>query len=1022
MKYFLRNVILKMISVCFIAIMAISDGLMAHPRIYSVGSSFVFGGVYGWEPKLIFYGSINVEGIDPPKENMYYIIEGVLEIKENNRSKYPMTYDWYNLKEKCFFKNGYGCLSKLDKNGSGITKIGYVRKLIDKENEYPDLGFKFELSCKKYRGKEARFHSILTTVKVGQYWTAETFEHDIKYIKVGKCPKLYIGICNMISPIKTKKKKVVIERTAGEKYVVESIEVDNNSKYRPLILRSADWGGACDLHKGMAIHRSDKIIVDKGTKIILKGKNETIKIGSEDSVTIFTIYYSIKLKKTKSDLFVGEVEVKVDPNLIDVDFSVSTPTSTSSVRGTIFSVKHSLDGNYTEVCVRRGKVKINYGEQRKENSFIVKGKCAIIGKDYFNKVSIDYIDRLEGNKMRSKNDSINNKKNISMAGCINRHVLIKKLHLNMKDNPSCNEILSLIKKVSPEILKQIDPLKSSKTILKWNTRRHTRTSLKKTYIGCFRDKGDPSGTRGRDLDGLAVSHSTMSVGQCIDLCSKKGFPYAGVQYGSWCFCGDSYGKFGKADNCNMACSGNASEICGGSWANSVYRVVLDKKKYALPPHKKKPSQPPMTRKNLSHVESHGKGRDYVGCFRDKGDSAGTRGRDLDRFALFGVMDIDKCIHLCGAKGFAYAGVQYGSQCFCDNDYGKYGKADNCNMPCNGNPKEICGGKWANSVYRVRPQKPGTPPKAKHATAHGSSHSSFEPGIDRMGGDYRDFDLSKPDPHLCEQACLDDKRCKAWTYVKPNTIQGPRPRCWLKDSVPKPLKRSCCVSGVKNEKRDTIMHSLHTQRLLRTFTHPKIDGLRLDWCLRWNEGCGKQAADAFCRRRGYERASSWAKDRHIGLREPTKVISTGQICRQSFCDGFKYIRCIKGDGSKHTGNDSGISDNSFGYATPMLCIEKVPGSKTTIRCHTLKSEELRHLSVDRYKKVDGVNKKIRQYGFGDLKMRGRSLVLEPGFYRLNYMDVHSHGPGITTGLYGESKIFEIKAGRKQTISILARPAL
>ena len=39
---------------------------------------------------------------------------------------------------------------------------------------------------------------------------------------------------------------------------------------------------------------------------------------------------------------------------------------------------------------------------------------------------------------------------------------------------------------------------------------------------------------------------------------------------SACFCDNSYGSYGTASNCNSACQGKSSEICGGGWANSVY--------------------------------------------------------------------------------------------------------------------------------------------------------------------------------------------------------------------------------------------------------------------------------------------------------------------------------------------------------------------------------------------------------------------------------------------------------------------
>jgi hypothetical protein len=39
-----------------------------------------------------------------------------------------------------------------------------------------------------------------------------------------------------------------------------------------------------------------------------------------------------------------------------------------------------------------------------------------------------------------------------------------------------------------------------------------------------------------------------------------------------CFCGDTYGTYGKSDNCTLRCTGNSKEICGTFWSNSVYDV------------------------------------------------------------------------------------------------------------------------------------------------------------------------------------------------------------------------------------------------------------------------------------------------------------------------------------------------------------------------------------------------------------------------------------------------------------------
>ncbi len=94
-------------------------------------------------------------------------------------------------------------------------------------------------------------------------------------------------------------------------------------------------------------------------------------------------------------------------------------------------------------------------------------------------------------------------------------------------------------------------------------------------LGCFRDQKEPQGrpnTTGRDLDGFLLSDPKMTTELCIQTCSSKGFAFAGTQWKTECFCGTSYGKSGRADNCNLPCAGNPHEMCGGDLANSVYRV------------------------------------------------------------------------------------------------------------------------------------------------------------------------------------------------------------------------------------------------------------------------------------------------------------------------------------------------------------------------------------------------------------------------------------------------------------------
>ena len=84
-----------------------------------------------------------------------------------------------------------------------------------------------------------------------------------------------------------------------------------------------------------------------------------------------------------------------------------------------------------------------------------------------------------------------------------------------------------------------------------------------TYVGCVFD----SVTAARPLPYKDTS-TNNTVENCINQCKKFGYPAAGVEYGEECYCGDysdvwATGPELRPDGeCNMPCSGNASELCG----------------------------------------------------------------------------------------------------------------------------------------------------------------------------------------------------------------------------------------------------------------------------------------------------------------------------------------------------------------------------------------------------------------------------------------------------------------------------
>ncbi|KAL7798440.1 COOH terminal WSC domain-containing protein [Trichoderma ceciliae] len=88
-----------------------------------------------------------------------------------------------------------------------------------------------------------------------------------------------------------------------------------------------------------------------------------------------------------------------------------------------------------------------------------------------------------------------------------------------------------------------------------------------TYAGCYQDN------IGRVLSGDVLPNlGPMTNDKCVANCVSKGFSVAATEYGGQCYCGNELvGSAKLADSqCSIACEGNSKEVCGGSWAISVY--------------------------------------------------------------------------------------------------------------------------------------------------------------------------------------------------------------------------------------------------------------------------------------------------------------------------------------------------------------------------------------------------------------------------------------------------------------------
>lgn len=110
----------------------------------------------------------------------------------------------------------------------------------------------------------------------------------------------------------------------------------------------------------------------------------------------------------------------------------------------------------------------------------------------------------------------------------------------------------------------------------------------------------------------------------------------------------------------------------------------------------------------------------------------------------------------------------------------------------GSNKALC---WLKSEVRPRVENPCCVSGVRGGGLVRLRPGPIEMSIDRTGGDYRHFEMpSNPNVEACKQACENENRCRAWTYVRPGY---PRPvaRCYLKDRIKPPRRKPCCMSGV-----------------------------------------------------------------------------------------------------------------------------------------------------------------------------------------------------------------------------------
>ncbi|KAK1749886.1 glyoxal oxidase [Echria macrotheca] len=205
-----------------------------------------------------------------------------------------------------------------------------------------------------------------------------------------------------------------------------------------------------------------------------------------------------------------------------------------------------------------------------------------------------------------------------------------------------------------------------------------------TYQGCWVDN-----LNGRILPVRLADSPQQTQQLCAQACYTAGYNISATEYSRECYCGDFIVNGGKTTDdadCNMACSGDSTQMCGAGnrltlFANGVPQA------YRAP-----------------EVQTSGLNGSwtYQGCLEDNFITTGKRVFPWQ--ITLSTLTTNECITRCAEFGYMAAGTEYHDECYCGDPSDiiaagtTYTTEQYCDTPCAGNITGICGGQNRLSTY------------------------------------------------------------------------------------------------------------------------------------------------------------------------------------------------------------------------------------------------------------------------------------------------------------------------------------
>jgi hypothetical protein len=265
-------------------------------------------------------------------------------------------------------------------------------------------------------------------------------------------------------------------------------------------------------------------------------------------------------------------------------------------------------------------------------------------------------------------------------------------------------------------------------------------------LGCHVDDGS-----NRALNRGSYQSNNLTIPDCIASCSSKGLPYAGVEYGGECWCGDVANLVPASDGCNSRCGGDPSTVCGGGYRISIFQndalVPRAPSSSAVPsttsssarssstsssatsPPTTSSATPTSTSSSRASSSSSSPaapsaslpaGWKSLGCTVDSASKRVLTGSYSESNSQTPAL----CMARCQSLGYSFAGLQYGKQCYCANSAENASMVTSgCTMACAGDKGQTCGGSYRMGLYSL----------ASGSTSSSSSSSTPVPTATATGG-------------------------------------------------------------------------------------------------------------------------------------------------------------------------------------------------------------------------------------------------------------------------------------------------